>query len=124
MAAYLIYLAFAFFKACVPSDKGQEEAAHLGDGFHLEDLALIAARLVGVEGTLAESRAIRCGEERLCSRLVHSIGEYHDSSLVHISLHGTVAVEVEEREGEGRHVDVRKFARVEQVLPLAIAEGY
>lgn len=126
MAAYLFYLAFAIFLACVPSDKGQEEAALLGDGFHLEDLAPIAGRPVGGEGSIrAESPAIRCGEERHCSRLCHSIGEYHDSSLIHISVHLFVAVEVEEREGEGRRAGVvRKFASVEQVLPIAQAGGY
>ncbi|KGI59732.1 hypothetical protein HMPREF0671_10035 [Prevotella sp. S7 MS 2] len=35
----------ATIKALVPSGKGQEEAALLGDAFLLEDLALIAARL-------------------------------------------------------------------------------
>ena len=124
VAAYLFYLALATIIAIVPSGKGQEEAALLGDGFHPENLALIAALQVGIEGSFAESRTIRCGEERACSRFCHSIGEYHDSSLVHISLHGTVAVEVEEREGEGRRVVVRKFASVEQVLPIAQAGGY
>lgn len=124
VAAYLFYLALATIIAIVPSGKGQEEAALLGDGFHLEDLALIAALHVGFEGSFAESRTIRCGEERLCSRFCHSIGEYHDSSLVHISLHGTIAVEVEEREGKGRRVVVRKTASVEQVLPIAQAGGY